>query len=182
MDMEGGFKESTLRLNGFVVKQTEWTEDTIKNRAQILAEKAKMIWAFPAISDAELAPYRTEEKPAERYSLTSYDTNVFTKTLFEVLDRRIQNLSPSVKREFKKLYVAYKLDTNFADIVFQKQRLRISVNMKFSEILDPNGICKDVTGIGRWGNGDVELYMEHTSDVEQVMEIIEQSFKFQADE
>jgi len=54
--------------------------------------------------------------------------------------------------------------------------------MKFSEILDPNGICKDVTVIGRWGNGDVELYMEHTSDVEQVMAIIEQSFKLQADE
>lgn len=91
-------------------------------------------------------------------------------------------LSPAVKREFKKLYVAYKLDTNFVDIVFQKQRLRISVNMKYSEVSDPNGICKDITGLGRWGNGDVELYMEHTSDVDRVMEIIEQSYKLQADE
>lgn len=182
MDMEGGFKESALRLNGFVVKQTEWTESTIKTRAKLLAEKAKKIWAFPKMTDAELAPYRTNEKPAERYSLDSYDINVLTKTLFDVLDRRIQNLSPAVKREFKKLYVAYKLDTNFVDIVFQKQRLRISVNMKYSEVSDPNGICKDITGLGRWGNGDVELYMEHTSDVDQVMEIIEQSYKLQADE
>lgn len=182
MDMEGGFKESALRLNGFVVKQTEWTESTIKTRAKLLAEKAKKIWAFPKMTDAELAPYRTNEKPAERYSLDSYDINVLTKTLFDVLDRRIQNLSPAVKREFKKLYVAYKLDTNFVDIVFQKQRLRISVNMKYSEVSDPNGICKDVTGLGRWGNGDVELYMEHTSDVDQVMEIIEQSYRLQADE
>lgn len=182
MDMEGGFKESALRLNGFVVKQTEWTESTIKTRAKLLAEKAKKIWAFPKMTDAELAPYRTNEKPAKRYSLDSYDINVLTKTLFDVLDRRIQNLSPAVKREFKKLYVAYKLDTNFVDIVFQKQRLRISVNMKYSEVSDPNGICKDITGLGRWGNGDVELYMEHTSDVDQVMEIIEQSYKLQADE
>lgn len=87
-----------------------------------------------------------------------------------------------MKREFKKLYVAYKLDTNFVDIVFQKQRLRISVNMKFSEVIDPNGICRDITGLGRWGNGDVELYMEHTSDVDQVMEIVDQSFRLQADE
>lgn len=98
------------------------------------------------------------------------------------LDRRIQNLSPDVKREFKKLYVSYKLDTNFVDIVFQKQRLRISVNMKFSEVIDPNGICRDITGLGRWGNGDVELYMEHTSDVDQIMEIVEQSYRLQADE
>lgn len=182
MDMEGGFKESALRLNAYVVKQTEWNERTIKERAKLLAEKAKKIWAFPDMTDAELEPYRTEEKTSERYSLESYDINVLTKTLFDVLDRRIQNLSSSVKREFKKLYVAYKLDTNFVDIVFQKQRLRISVNMKFSEVSDPKGICKDITGVGRWGNGDVELYMEHTSDVDQVMEIIEQSFKLQADE
>ena len=50
------------------------------------------------------------------------------------MDKRIMNLSPAVKREYKKLYVAYKLDTNFVDIVFQKQRLRISINLKFSEI------------------------------------------------
>lgn len=182
MDMEGGFKESALRLNAYVVKLTEWNEQRIKERASLLADKAKQIWAFPDMTAAELAPYQTVEKPAERYSLETYDTNVFTKTLFEVLDRRIQNLSPDVKREFKKLYVAYKLDTNFVDIVFQKQRLRISVNMKFSEVIDPNGICRDITGLGRWGNGDVELYMEHTSDVDQIMDIVEQSYRLQADE
>ena len=94
------------------------------------------IWIYPTMTAEELAPYQAAEKPAERYSLETYDTNVFTKTLFEVLDRRIRNLSPDIKREFKKLYVAYKLDTNFADIVFQKQRLRISLNMKFSEVRD----------------------------------------------
>ncbi len=182
MEMEGGFKESALRLNAYVVKLTEWNEQRIKERAAILADKAKQIWAFPDMTAAELAPYQTVEKPAGRYSLDTYDTNVFTKTLFEVLDRRIQNLSPDVKREFKKLYVAYKLDTNFVDIVFQKQRLRISLNMKFSEVIDPNGLCRDVTGLGRWGNGDVELYMEHTSDVDQIMELVEQSYRLQADE
>jgi len=86
-----------------------------------------------------------------------------------------------VKKEYKKLYIAYKLDTNFVDVVVQKQRLRISVNMKFSQIYDPKGICKDITGLGRWGNGDVELFMEHTSDVDNVMEIIEQSYMVQAE-
>lgn len=182
MDMEGGFKESALRLNAYVVKVTEWNEQRIKERARLLADKAKQIWAFPDMTVEKLAPYQVEEKPAERYNLETYDTNVFTKTLFDVLDRRIRNLSPSVKREFKKLYVAYKLDTNFVDIVFQKQRLRISINMKFSEVIDPKGICRDITGLGRWGNGDVELYMEHTADVDQIMDIVEQSYRVQADE
>lgn len=182
MDMEGGFKESALRLNAYVVKMTEWNEGRIKERAQILADKAKKIWSYPIMTDAEIAPYREAEKPAQRYSIDTYDINAFTKILFEALDRRILNLAPDVKREFKKLYIAYKLDTNFADIVVQKQRLRISVNMKFAEVYDPRGICRDITGLGRWGNGDVELFLEHTSDVDQVMEIIEQSYKLQAEE
>lgn len=181
MNMTGGFKESALRLNKYVVLQSEWNEEHIQRRAQELVEKAKKIWPYPTLTAEQLAPYQIEEKPAQKYSLETYDTNAFTNILFESLDKRIMNLSPAVKREFKKLYVAYKLDTNFADIVFQKQRLRISINMKFSEINDPNGICKDITGIGRWGNGDVELFMEHQDELDRVMEIIEQSYNAQAD-
>lgn len=181
MNMPGGFKESALRLNAYLVKLTEWNEDHIKERAQQLAAKAVQIWPYPSLINAELAPYTAEEKSAPKYTLETYDINAFTKILFETLDRRIMNLSPAVKREYKKLYIAYKLDTNFVDIVVQKQRLRISVNMKFSEVYDPLGICRDVTGLGRWGNGDVELFMEHTSDIDRVMEIIEQSYKLQAD-
>lgn len=182
MDMEGGFKESALRLNNYLVKLTEWNEKHIKERAKILAGKAEQIWKYPEISDSELAPYQVEKKPVQNYTIDSYDINAFTKMLFDMLDRRICNLSPDVKREFKKLYIAYKFDTNFVDIVVQKQRLRISLNMKFSEIHDPKGLCKDITGLGRWGNGDVEVFFEQISEIDDVMELIEQSYKKQADE
>lgn len=182
MDMEGGFKESALRLNAYLVKLTEWNEQHIKERAKLLAEKAEQIWTYPEITADELAPYQVEEKPAQKYTIDSYDLNAFTRTLFDMLDRRICNLSPDVKREFKKLYIAYKLDTNFVDIVVQKQRLRISLNMKFSEIHDPKGLCKDITGLGRWGNGDVEVFFEHTSEIDDMMELIVQSYSKQADE
>ena len=181
MDMPGGFKESALRLNKYVVLQNRWNQKHIQERANELAKKAESIWPYPTLTVAELAPYQVEEKTVQKYSLETYDVNVFTRILFESLDKRIMNLSPAVKKEYKKLYVAYKLDTNFVDIVFQKQRLRISINMKFSEINDPNGICKDITGIGRWGNGDVELFMEHQDELDQIMEIVKQSFDAQAE-
>lgn len=182
MDMEGGFKESALRLNSYLVKLTEWNEEHIKERARLLAEKAEQIWEYPKISEVELAPYRVKEKPAQKYTIDSYDMNAFTKLLFDMIDRRICNLSPDVKRECKKLYIAYKLDTNFVDIVVQKQRLRISLNMKFSEVHDPKGLCRDVTDIGKWGNGDVEVFLEHTSEIDDVVELIEQAYTKQADE
>ena len=179
MEMEGGFKESALRLNSYVVKQTIWNAKTIQERAKELAEKAVQIWKYPQLSDAELAPYTVVTKTAEKYSIDSYDTNMLTKTLFDMLDRRIMNLSPDIKREFKKLYIAYKLDTNFVDIVFQKNRLRISLNMKYDQINDPKQLCRDVTGLGRWGNGDVELFLEHTADIDDVMLLIQQSYDLQ---
>ena len=181
MNMKGGFKESALRLNKYVVLQNRWNQKHIQERAKELAKKAESIWPYPTLTVAELAPYQVEEKTVQKYSLETYDVNAFTRILFESLDKRIMNLSPAVKKEYKKLYVAYKLDTNFVDIVFQKQRLRISINMKFSEINDPNGICKDITGIGRWGNGDVELFMEHQDELDQIMEIVKQSFDAQAE-
>ena len=42
--------------------------------------------------------------------------------------------------EFLKLYVAYKAETNFVDVVPQAKRLRLSLNLAFSEINDPRGI------------------------------------------
>jgi predicted transport protein len=54
--------------------------------------------------------------------------------------------------------------------------------MKFSEIHDSKGLCKDITGLGRWGNGDVEVFFEHTSEIDDVMELIEQSYRKQAEE
>lgn len=174
-------KESALRLNKYVVLQNEWNEKHIQERANELAKKAEAIWPYPTLTAEELAPYQAEEKTVQKYSLETYDVNAFTRMLFESLDKRIMNLSPAVKKEYKKLYVAYKLDTNFVDIVFQKQRLRISINMKFSEINDPNDICKDITGLGRWGNGDVELFMEHQDELDQIMEIVKQSYDTQAE-
>lgn len=182
MNMEGGFKVSALRLNEYIVTLTEWNEQRIKERAQLLSEKAKQIWQYPKISDIDLAPYRIEDQPTQKYTLDSYNINSVTKILFDKLDKRICNLSPDVKREYKKQYIAYKLDTNFADIVVQKRRLRISLNMKYSKIYDPKGLCKDVTNVGRWGNGDVEVFFEHISEIDDIMELIKQSYNLHADE
>lgn len=182
MNMEGGFKESALRLNKYVVSVSEWNAEHIKGRAKQLCDKALKIWPYPDLTDEVLESYKPDENTPQEYSLETYDMNSLSKTLFEALDKRILNLSPQVKREYKKRYVAYKLDTNFVDIIFQKKGLRISVNMKFSEVYDPKGICKDITNLGRWGNGDVEVSMRDVSEIDQVMEIIEQSFNIQNDE
>lgn len=81
-----------------------------------------------------------------------------------------------VSEEFLKLYVAYKAETNFVDVVPQAKRLRLAINMPFHEIDDPKGICLDVTNLGRWGNGDVEVGLATKEDLPYVTGLVRQSF------
>lgn len=178
--MTGGFRESALRLNKYVVAQSIWGEQQIIERATLIGEIAKKAWLYPMLSDSELAPYRKQEETTHQYSLESYQyLNAFSRMLFEKLNPRILNLSTYVKREFKKMYIAYKLDTNFVDVVIQSSRLRLAVNMKYDEVIDPKGICKDIANVGRWGNGDVEVGLDSLDQLDDVMDIIEQAFKQQ---
>ena len=84
-----------------------------------------------------------------------------------------------MREEILKLYIAYKAETNFVDVVPQSKRLRLSLNMSFPEIDDPRKLCKDVTGVGRWGNGDVEVFLEKLEDLPYIMGLIRQSLEKQ---
>ncbi|MBS6955348.1 MAG: DUF262 domain-containing protein [Enterocloster asparagiformis] len=173
-----GYKQSALRLNEYIVEQTEWGEEQILERARKLAQLAEKVWPYPQLSEDELRPYQPE--PEREYQLNTYKyygpTN---KTLFEILDGRIKKLGTTISRTFNKDYVAYKLDTNFVDVELQKTRLHIWVNMRFSEIADPKGLCRDVSGVGHLGNGEVELFFDFNTPIDDVMAIIEQSFRHQ---
>ena len=178
--MDGGFRESALRLNKYVVTQTTWGEAQVNERASLLGKIAIKAWPYPMLTDAELAPYVKQDDTTPQYTLESYQyLNAFNRMLFEKLNIRILNLGTFVKREFKKLYIAYKADTNFVDVTIQSARLRLAVNMKFSDVVDLKGICKDITGVGRWGNGDVEVALNSLDELDDVMAIVEQSFRQQ---
>ena len=77
------------------------------------------------------------------------------------------------------IYIAHKLKTKFLDVIPQKSGLRISVNLDFEEVYDPEGICRDVSDLGRWGNGDVEIRFESLEKLDAVMEIIKQAIEKQ---
>ena len=180
--IEGGFNDSPIRLNDNLRKAESWREEEILSRAKELAFKASGIWTSPDLTEEQLEYYKPEDKSTAIYSLDVYD---YLKgdmiELYEILKKRIMNIDSSVHEEYKKLYIAYKSSTNFVDIVPQKSRLRLSLNIPFSSIIDPKGYCKDITDLGRWGNGDVEVSFENINQLDDVMELIEQAFDKQMD-
>lgn len=179
--MEGGFNDSPLRLNEYLRTVSEWNADTIQARANLLAEKAQYIWFAPKLAPEILQKYQ------KRLTTTAYSIEQFDYltgdmlALYQQFRQRVLNIDSSVTEECKKIYIAFKATTNFVDVVPQKSRLRLSLNMPYADILDPKSLCKDVTNIGRWGNGDIELGLTKLSELEDVMALVQQAFDAQAE-
>lgn len=180
-DIEGGFSDSPIRLNQSLAKLEHWNEKEILKRAKILSDLAVQIWNRPNLDQETLNNYKAieKEKPEKKYTIEDHPylaEREPMRPLFEELRKRILNLDSSAKEDILKLYVAYKTTTNFVDIVPQKNRLRLSLNMRFDEVNDPKEICKDVTDKGRWGNGDVEVGLSKFEELEYIMFLIKQAF------
>jgi predicted transport protein len=188
MSMEGGFENSPIFLNRSVVKvgneQEKWNKNAIEERATLLAEKAKEIWSFPEINDEILEKYTPKKKEQDsEHTISSYEyMKNDTFELYETLEQQILNLDASVKREYKKLYIAFKSSTNFVDIIPQASGLKMSLNINISELEDPQNKCIDVSNLGRWGNGDVDYKLEDQSQIKYALFLIEQALDMQIGE
>ena len=101
------------------------------------------------------------------------------RPVFDHFRKSVLALDTGISEEFLKLYVAYKAETNFVDVVPQKSRLRLSLNLRFHELHDPRGLARDVTNLGRWGNGDAEVELSKLEGLPYVMGLVRQSFEKQ---
>ena len=145
-DIEGGFRSSPLRVNEGLGQTVLWNEDSIQTRARLLAIKALDVWKAPSLSDEIMNNYLpSTERELSTYSIKDHKHLQEGKTLelFLTLRREVMMLDPCVTEEFLKLYVAFKAETNFVDVIPLANSLKFSINMRFSEISDLKGICKD---------------------------------------
>lgn len=184
LNMHGGFRDSPIRLNESVRKCTKWNEEAIQDRGLELAQLACKVWpsAQPSPKSLEKLQKLSASARGMIYRLSDHThLRGYTLELFELLRTRIVNLDASVSEEILKLYIAYKTDTNFVDVVPQASGLRLSLNVEFSSISDPKGLCKDVSNLGRWGNGDVEFRLTSEDEINYAMYLIHQSFDVHSD-
>lgn len=181
-DIKGGFRESPLHLNEGLGQLETWDAPAIESRGARLSDRAVRLWPAPHLDEGTLAQYRPGRSArGTQYGIEDHPhlLNSELRRVFEAFRAEVLALDPCVTEEFMKLYVAYRAETNFVDVVPQAKRLRLTLNLAFDEISDPRGICKDVTDIGRWGNGDVEVGLRSPDELPYVIGLVRQSLERQ---
>lgn len=98
------------------------------------------------------------------------------KRVYEELKNRILELD-DIDVDVKKLYIAFKGSRNIVDVGFNKNEIKIYINMKKGTLQDPLNITRDISNVGHWGNGDYWVIINKQDDIDNVIPLIKQSLK-----
>lgn len=182
-DMEGGFKDSPLRLNKGLGQLETWNAQEIHRRAERLADDVLKIWSRPVLPEEILTEFEGKRTESE-FTIEDhpYLLSKPRRALFEKFSAEVLALDAGIIQQFLKLYVAFKAETNFVDVIPQKARLRLSLNIPIEVLHDERKLAWDVSGKGRWGNGPTEVTLDEDSDFGYVMGLVRQALEFQMGE
>ncbi|GAA7838088.1 hypothetical protein HpMS17_06330 [Helicobacter pylori] len=180
-DIEGGFKDSPLRLNQGLRDLESFGEEEIKKRANDLADLALKIWTYPKLDAETLEKYKPkkDKKEKEIYDLSSYKFSPHSRELFDILSKGIKALDEKIVENFNQDYISYKFGKNFVDIVVQTKDLKLYLNMKFNELQDEKNLARDMTNKGHLGNGDIEVKLETKENIPYCLGLIKQALEKQ---
>ena len=181
-DMDGGFRASPVRLNSDLRELDSWNQKEIVGRAQRLSGVGVSVWGRPTLSSDVLKSYESSRKNREIYSIEHHKNLAEGKpmrVLFDLLEQEILAIDECVTEVSLKLYVAFKAETNFVDVIPKASRLALALNMDIDDLEDPRKLARDVTGMGKWGNGNVRVEIKSESDIPYAMSLIRQSFDLQ---
>lgn len=101
-----------------------------------------------------------------------------TIELYESYKTAILNLGNDIDVKPKKQEIGFTTKGKiFTDVCIMKSSLKFFINMKSGTLDDPKFITRDVSNIGHWGNGDYEVVVSDTDNLEYIMSLIKQGIK-----
>jgi predicted transport protein len=76
-----------------------------------------------------------------------------------------------------KLYISYRHGKNFCEAQLMSRGVKLHLDIPHADLDDPKHISRDVSNVGHWGTGDVEVRANSVDEVEYVLDLIEQSYR-----
>ena len=165
------FKDLSIEL--WEIKQFE--NDLIVVNSIKKSKSAPSIKQVQQSEDSEISKIAKEIKVyTEEEHLEGKNDEIIE--LYEAFKQAILNLSPDLEVKPKKMEVGLTKNSKiFTDIVILKSGLKIFINMKKGTLDDPKKLMRDVSSIGHWGNGDYEVIVSDTNNLEYIMSLVKQA-------
>ena len=98
------------------------------------------------------------------------------KTLYQDLTNYILSLGDDVSENHLKLYAAFKKIRNIVTVVALKKKLILNLPIDITSVTFEPGFSRDVTNIGHWGCGAVELHLQNAADFEKAKPLIDRAY------
>ena len=97
---------------------------------------------------------------------------------FEALRASLLALGDDVQEATLRFYIAFKRIKNFACVEFRPTTAKILVFVKVDPATIPlePGFTRDVTKVGHFGTGDLEITLTKAKDLERAMPLIKRSY------
>jgi predicted transport protein len=97
--------------------------------------------------------------------------------LYRAVDRLCFSMKQeAVQRHFKAKYISYALQKRiFCSVHLLQSGLRIWLHLKYRHLQNPPSFARDVSNVGHWGGGDLELDISSISQLEEAAPLIRMS-------
>lgn len=109
------------------------------------------------------------------------DAPEWLQALYEQVCGFIESFGDEVQRKELKLYTAFRRLRNFACVqICSPQRdphLRLYLDLLPAGVTPLDGITRDVTQIGHWGTGDLELTIRNSDDWEKAKSLVTRAYE-----
>lgn len=147
----------------------------------IVINPIKKSSSAPSIKQVQSSPNNTEISNVVK-EIVVYDEDRFLQNksddiieLYNIYKEAILNLAPNIEALPLKWVMMFKTDRKFAYIEIQKKNLKLWINLKKGQLDDSKGLARDVSSVGHAGNGDYELTITDTENLEYIMSLVKQA-------
>lgn len=98
------------------------------------------------------------------------------KVLYQDLANYVLSLGDDISENHLKLYAAFKKIKNVITVVALKKKLVVNLPLDVSTVTFEEGYSRDVSSLGHWGCGAVELHLQNSKDLEKAKPLIDRAY------
>jgi len=113
-----------------------------------------------------------DKSQAEQLALASPEI----QALYEQIASLLLSMGDDVQQKSLKLYTAFRRLKNFACVIALPNRLLVTLRLDPGSVTFEEGFSRDISQIGHWGTGDVEVCLKTSADLQKAQALLERSY------